>query len=305
VITLASGDSFEPFTILNANGSISGFDVDIMALVTKKIGLKVNFALGNWSDMQSKAMNRQLDGLSSAVITELRKPFYNFSIPYFKYYAIAIVKKGNPQKIKKTSDLKGKRIAVQKGNKAFEKIAKDLGQNLKFIYFDSMHDLIKAVVSGQVDFTILDETLGYVARNVGLIHSIEEAFIVDHEPIELHFALRNDYPQLISLINKSLQSITVQESYELREKWFGDNGGPKSSTDKKFALTKNEVSYLKLKHILKVCTNPNAMPYEAIDNKGLHDGMAKDYLAILSHNIGIKTQLYPTHTWAETFIAIK
>ncbi|MFK5891984.1 MAG: transporter substrate-binding domain-containing protein [Pseudomonadota bacterium] len=304
-ITLASGQSFEPFTILNSDGSISGFDVDIMKLITKKTELKVKFALGNWSQMQEKAKQRQLDGLSSVVITEQRKLKYNFSIPYFKYYMFAIVKKGNPQSIHKISDLNGKRIALQSGNMGFEKKAQELGVNIEFVYFDTIHELIKAVVAKEVDFTILDETANYIAQSVGLSHSIEVAFILNDKPTEIFFALRNDYPELVNIINKSLQSITSKEVFDIRKKWFGDDGGPKIAIGNKISLTAEEVAYLKLKSTIKVCTDPKGMPYEQIDKNGEHDGMGKDYLTVFSHLLGVNTQLHPTQTWAETLNAIK
>ncbi|MDH5573567.1 MAG: transporter substrate-binding domain-containing protein, partial [Gammaproteobacteria bacterium] len=304
-IVLASGESFEPFTMLNSDGSVSGYDVDVMALIKNKTGLNVKFSLGNWNEIQKKSQKREFDGLSSVIITDERKKHYNFTVPYFKYYMLAIVKKGNPQNIHKIEDLKGKRVALQTGNKAFERKAMELGQSVKFIYYDKIHDLIRSVALGKTDFTILDETAGYIAQSIGLTDSVESALILDNEPTEVVFALRNDYPELVSIINKSLRSTTRKEFFDIRRKWFGYNSGEKTESNQKISLSSDEVNYLKSKSIVKVCSNPDGMPYEQIDGNGKHDGMAKDYLSVFSNMIGIETQLYTTNTWAETLAAIK
>ncbi len=304
-IVLASGDSFEPFTILNADGSISGFDVDIMSLVSERTGLKVRFSLGNWDKMQQQARKRQLDGLSSAVITELRKSYLNFSVGYIKYYAMVIVKEGNPKKIRTLADLNGKRVALQTGNQGFEQLALDTGQKLDFVYYDTLHDLIRAVVAEEVDFTILDEASKYMAQKLGLKNSIEEAFIVGNEPVEMFLGLRNDYPQLLSIVNKGLASITSKEAHEIRKRWFGSTSQPKELAVKMVSLTVAEKNYLKQKSVLNVCANPAGMPLEQIDKNNQHDGMAKDLLVALSGSLGISTQLVVAQTWAESLAAIE
>ena len=102
------GSKPEWFLIKNRDGTISGHDKEIIDLIIKRTGLKINLKLGNWSDMQERAKNREFDGLSSAGYNKERELYYNSSIPYIYLTTLVIVKKDNQKKIYKLKDLANK-----------------------------------------------------------------------------------------------------------------------------------------------------------------------------------------------------
>ena len=69
-------------------------------------------------------------------------------------------------------------------------------------------------------------------------------------------------------------------------------------------LTKAEIDYLKAKGELKLCVDPDWMPFEAIKNDK-HIGIAADLFNILRKNSNISMQLYPTKSWQESIEAAK
>lgn len=302
-VTLASGDSFEPFTILNADGSVSGFDADLLALISERTGLKINLSLGNWEEVQTRAKRREFDGISTASPDESRKSYLNFSKPYTKRYSVVLVQKGNPLAIRNIEDLDNKRIALQKGNVTFERMANESGVNIIPIYVDTIHDMIKAVVAKQADFTILDESYAYIAQLVGLEKFIEAGFILGEKPYDLTFGLRNDHPELVSIIDKGLASVTANEMLALRSRWLGAYGGEKYGDTNTIPLSTTEMEFLKQQERITVCVTPDGMPFEAVID-GEHTGMSKDYLNILTSRLGLKTSVYPTHSWPETISAL-
>ena len=64
-------------------------------------------------------------------------------------------------------------------------------------------------------------------------------------------------------------------------------------------LTNEEREYLARKNSIKVCVDPDWMPFEAISN-GKHIGMSADYLNLISQALGMEFQLVPTQSWLET-----
>ncbi|MCW8929474.1 MAG: diguanylate cyclase [Gammaproteobacteria bacterium] len=72
-----------------------------------------------------------------------------------------------------------------------------------------------------------------------------------------------------------------------------------SSINSEIELTDDELSYLKEKKQVKVCVDPDWMPFEKID-KGEHIGMTAEYIAILEQKIGIPIVLQPTTSWVES-----
>ena len=98
VITLGSGESFAPFIMQNKDGTVSGYDADIVNLIKEKTGLNIQFEFGNWARVQELGKNREIDGLSTGAIGVDRAKYYNFSNTYMQYTPIVIVNKGNPKK---------------------------------------------------------------------------------------------------------------------------------------------------------------------------------------------------------------
>ena len=296
-ITLGGGSSFEPFLIENADGTISGYDVDIVNLIKEKTGLNIQFKLGVWNEIQKEAKERLLDGLSTSGRGGDRAKYYNFSNQYMKYSALVIVNEGNPKKIYTPKDIEGKSVAVQRGNIAFTNLAKSM-RNVEIVYYESMHDLIKAVVSKEVDFTIIDETAFYIAKEIGLEAFIEHSFIVG-DTTDLIFNLRNDWPELISIVNKGLNAISKKEKMDIRDKWIGSNIKINNEDKLEIFLNEEEKKYLNNKKVINMCIDPNWAPFtKLIDGKQV--GISADIYKLISKQISIPINLIKTNNWNET-----
>jgi len=218
-INLASSVGYEPFLIQNSDSTISGHDRELLDIITQKTGLKFTITLGNWKQMQEKAKNREYDGLSSVGYVKEREKFYNPSSAYLHFMTLVITKKDNPKNILTLDDLEKKTVAIERGNVLFERIMRETGKDVNILYYDSMQDMLKAVVSNKADFTIMDETVFYIAKQIGLSHMIEVPFSIG-EPFDVLFWFRDDYPELVSIVNKALESIDSNTKMILRDKWF-------------------------------------------------------------------------------------
>ncbi|QSZ41464.1 transporter substrate-binding domain-containing protein [Sulfurimonas aquatica] len=64
-------------------------------------------------------------------------------------------------------------------------------------------------------------------------------------------------------------------------------------------LSDEEKSYLLKKSEIKMCIDPDWMPFEKIE-EGMHIGMTADYFKIFSKKISIPIVLVPTKTWTES-----
>lgn len=217
-ILLGGGEDFDPFLVKNDDGSVCGYDIGILNIIGKQTGLNIKVELGNWTEVQEKAKSKQLDGLTTLVVTEERKKSYNFTIPYISTTDIVIVRKNNDLKIFNEDDLLNKITAVQKGNDYYNEKIKKI-KNIKIKYFDTQIEMIKALISKKVDYIVLDESAFYIAKNFGLANFIETAFIIG-KPLRLRFALRNDKPELLTIFNKALKNISKKEKVEIRNRWF-------------------------------------------------------------------------------------
>jgi ABC-type nitrate/sulfonate/bicarbonate transport system substrate-binding protein/signal transduction histidine kinase len=69
-------------------------------------------------------------------------------------------------------------------------------------------------------------------------------------------------------------------------------------------LSEEEIKYLKNKEKIKMCIDPNWMPFEAIIN-GKHVGLSADFISLLKTNFQLPIELIHTDTWSESIENIK
>ncbi|MCW8837517.1 MAG: diguanylate cyclase [Thiovulaceae bacterium] len=74
---------------------------------------------------------------------------------------------------------------------------------------------------------------------------------------------------------------------------------PNKKLQKSKILNSDEIDYLKNKKVIKMCIDPNWMPFEKND-KGKHIGMTAEYIHILEKEIGIPIKMVNTKSWGES-----
>lgn len=303
VVILGGGSSFEPFLIQNDDGTITGHDYELAQLITKQTGLTFHFELGNWNEIQEKAKNKRIDGLSTAGFSQERLHFFSNSSNYLNLTSRILVHSGNPKRLIRSEDLTGKRVALQRGNVLFEQIVTSSVRDAQIVWYDSINELLIALANNHVDYTVLDESAFYLINKLGLSGLIESAFSIG-KPFNLMFWLRNDWPELTSIINKGLNSIPELKKVTLRKRWFG-NHLQQSSIQDNISLSPQEQQYLAKKGKLSLCVDPNWFPFESIDNNGNYSGMGSDFMALVSQRLGIEFEVFPTENWSDTLDSIQ
>ncbi len=301
-IVLGTEKEWKPSVIVNEDGSISGFDADVLTLINKVSGANFTLKAGKWQEMIEQAKQKKIDGLSSGTIHKERMAYLNFSDIYATMPKMLFISKENPKNIHSLHDLKGKTIAVYRSNLFDEKYARQF-KSSKIIKLQSVNAVIEAVVTGKADVMIGDATTFYLANEMGLPY-LKRIHILNKK-LDLVFSVRKDWPEAISIINKSLAYIGKDQLIQLQNKWFGQDQA--TALDKKYqkiSLTSVEKAYLNEKKKITLCVDPDWLPFEKIEN-GKHIGMSADYFELISSKIGIPIDLIPTTTWEESLAYAK
>lgn len=68
-------------------------------------------------------------------------------------------------------------------------------------------------------------------------------------------------------------------------------------------LTDSERAYLTVQNPIGLCVDPDWWPFEVIDERGQHRGMAADLLELVSARTGVQFVLHPTTTWEDSVAA--
>ncbi len=71
------------------------------------------------------------------------------------------------------------------------------------------------------------------------------------------------------------------------------------------ALTDEQQKYLQELSPIKICVDPDWMPFEKINNQGNYEGMLADYTQLISQHIDTPFVLYPTKVYSESRLALE
>jgi len=300
-IVLGTDKSWTPYVIVNKDGSITGYDQEVLNLINQLTGANFKLKADKWHEVVEDAKHKIIDGISTGSVHQERKIYFNSSTPYVTLKYIFVTSNTDDKKhLKSLNDINGKTIGIQKDNLVTKQLIKRF-KNSKIIEYANYSEIIKALVTDEIDLTLIADHLSiFYTANELKIPFLRPIGLLDEE-VSLVFSIRKDYPEAITIINKALAYIGEEKLKEIKNKWFI---GTLNKSKKKLILKKEELTYLSNKKEIKMCIDPNWMPLEKIE----HDktiGFTSDFIKLLSQKINTPISLVPTSTWSESLNNIK
>ena len=225
VIRLGVDPTFVPYEFIDTDGEYKGIAADYIALICEKTGLLMEVKKGlTWTEAYEKAVNGELDVLPCVAQTAERERYFLFSDTYFSFQRAVFINE-DTKDIKSFSDLSGQTVAVQL-NSSHHSYMKQF-TDIKLSVYPTVEAGLRAVSNGtEIAFIGNFATSSYLAKSLG-ISNLKYVPIDDGtvDPAQsLHFAVRKDWPELVSIINKALASITTQQKTEIQNKWINVEG---------------------------------------------------------------------------------
>jgi polar amino acid transport system substrate-binding protein len=213
--------AYKPFQYKDDANKIVGFDVDLMDLVAKKLGVPqeiVDIEFGQITSGAVFAAKKCDAGAAAITITDKRKEATAFSDPYFAATQALLVQKTST--VKDLSGLKGKVLAVQTdttGQDYATAHAAEFGYTVKV--FDDMTTGANAVLAGTVDAAINDNGVVYDYAKDNPKTTVVKEFATGEQ---YGFNLALDNTKLLKVVNDVLKSAKADGSYNtIYKKWFG------------------------------------------------------------------------------------
>lgn len=71
------------------------------------------------------------------------------------------------------------------------------------------------------------------------------------------------------------------------------------------AFTPDETAYIRQSAGIKMCVDPDWVPFERITPDGRHEGIAADLVQLVAQRVGLRIDLYPVKSWDESLVASK
>ncbi len=295
IATIAMLNAFIPFSFYD-KGEYIGFAIDIMKLIEKKTGLEFFYQHNIWSINIENFKNKEVDIIDSISYKEERTAFTLYTEPYYEL-PIVIFTREDFGLYRDISDLKGKTVGLGKGVFIKDEL---IEQGVIVKEFADREKQIKELAYGNLDASVMNLISGKkeIRKNgFSNIIVLAELELPGFNKEDLRIGVNKDKPLLFSIVNKGFNSISQMEMEEIANKWINLSITEK---DQQIIMTATEREYLKNRGSIKMCADPDWMPFERITKDGIHEGMVAEYITILAQRIGKEIELVPTENWSQS-----
>ena len=214
-----------PFMI--THGKIEGISIDYLTQIFNRNNIAFTYVSESdvtWPEALDYIHRHEVvDMVPTAKITEARKTRMLFTDEYI-FAPWVIFTRTHGDFISSMDDLRGKTVSVQEGYVMHEKLKKEYPEiKLKVVpaskkdfalipIADLSTGLVDAYIGNLILTTYVIQTRGYT--------NIKVAAPTPFDNHNQAMAIRNDWPELVSIINKTLAEMTPTEHAAIRNKWL-------------------------------------------------------------------------------------
>lgn len=219
VVRLGVDPQFAPFEFIDTDGSYKGVAADYISLISQKTGLRFEVQQNlTWPEAYDLALAGEIDVLPAISQTYERESHFLFSEPYY-FFKRVIVTRNTDTEITGIEDLDNQIVAVQRNSSHHSYLLSHPQINLSL--YDSVEVALTAVADGTERVFVGNlATSNYLIRSTGLTNLKFIAFEAEKQ-LGIHFAIRQDWPELVSIINKVLHTIPIEDKLAISNKWIG------------------------------------------------------------------------------------
>jgi len=220
IVLTAGSKDWKPFDFtqeINNKTKHVGITQDILDIISIKTGLVFEIQINEWFFNLEKAKNNQMDLLPVLSLTDERIEFLDFSEPYLDSIDFFFVRKDLP--VSTIEDLNDYTVAIPKGF-SYESVFEEHYPNIEILSTKNNLESIIAVLEGRADI-LYDSfsALSYSLNNLGITSIVPFKASSVTPSTHLYMAVNKNNKILLSIINKSLASISDKQKNMVLQKW--------------------------------------------------------------------------------------
>ncbi len=217
-LRLGVDPDWPPFEFIEESGVYNGMCSEVVELLSQRFNAKMEVMPNlSWDGVIQKAKVRELDILPCVTKTPERSNFLNFTRPHLSF-PVVVITLDNAPFISGLHDLYDKKVAVLKNYATHELLEREY-PDIELVLLETALEALEAVSTGQVD-AFVDNlvTASYLIKK-HFFTNLKVAATTPHQ-FALAFGVRKDWPLLVNILDKKLQTITQPEYNAIYHKWI-------------------------------------------------------------------------------------
>ena len=218
--------AYPPFSFVQPNGELSGFDIEIAKALGEAMGAEVTLIAQDWDGIIPALLAKKYDAIiASMSATEERKQKVAFSNKYYQTPAKFVCKKGAIATFSREA-IKGKSVGVQRATIHDKYLTDNYGSDVEIKRYGTQDEAYLDIVAGRVDMLLADSIAlsdGFLKKPEGKDYQFIGPDLNDPKWFGegASIALRKEDTDLAEQFNKAIDTIRANGTYKkIQDKYF-------------------------------------------------------------------------------------
>ncbi len=207
-----------PLVFIN-DGQVEGLAIDYLNRFMEDFGVQIDFVQSSWAEAVAGVIEKSGVDVLPIISPDNERRQAMVLRDSFLSMPSVIFTREDSKFIAGIEDLAGLQVAMPRGfllQSLFEKEHPEI----KIVLTSSMPEALKLLADGEVDAYIGSLMMtSHLIKEMGL-ENIKVAAPFPALPPEHVLAARKDWPELVSLFNRTLRKVTPQEQTSIRQRWL-------------------------------------------------------------------------------------
>ena len=220
-LRIGTEGAYPPFNLMDGNGQVVGFDVDIAHALCAKMKAECSVVTSDWDGIIPALNAKKFDFLvASMSITDERKQAVDFTNAYYTNKLQFVAPKSVDFKTDKDS-LKKKVIGAQRATIAGTWLEDNLSGVVEIKLYDTQENAYLDLASNRIDGMLADTFVQWewLKSDAGKDFEFKGEPVFDNDKIGI--AVRKGQDQLRERLNKALDEIVADGTYQaINDKYF-------------------------------------------------------------------------------------
>jgi two-component system, NarL family, sensor histidine kinase EvgS len=286
IVRLGVDPEFPPFEMVSDDGRYQGAAADYVRLISRILGISMMMVPGlTWTEAVELARNGEIDAHPAVGITEERSQYFNYSRPYLAFPRVLITRTDST--IRRLEDVRTLGVAVQENSShhGFIKEQTDIIPTL----FPTFETALLALSRGEVDTVVGNLAVATHVIRKSSLTNLQIAAHLSATTQPLAFAVRKDWPELVSLIDKALQALSPQDHDAIKRRWLPvETTRPALADVLQSRLTPEDWRWLDDHPVIRVGVDTGNEPYSFRSISGHFLGISIDFMDLIAEALGVR-----------------
>ncbi len=219
VIRVGNDPAWMPIDFDDARGQPVGVAADILKLLEERLQVRFEAVPGQtWAEAYAAGQRRDLDVLLAIGRSPEREYHFAFTQPYISFHSVVVVRDDFPF-VPDMAALLDRRFALVRDYNETELLRAQYPQ-MNVMLVDTVDEALRLVSTGQAEATAGNiAVLHFKIRQLGLTN-LKVAAPTDEKERLVYMGVRKDWPELVSIMDKGLATITAEERAAIASRWF-------------------------------------------------------------------------------------